>query len=67
MAKYDEIKARPPEVPVISDEVWVAAKARWVDGHIRNSPVSGTVEAWNHLLDSIDKLKQYIVEELKKV
>lgn len=38
--------------------------AGWVNEHIRNSPVSQSVEAWNHLTDRLGALTAAIVKEL---
>lgn len=50
----------------ISAETFDSAARTWIDGHVRNSPVSGATEAWNHLLGVLPRLRDYLNDELKK-
>jgi len=40
-----------------------AAVEAWLSESIRNSPLSRSTEAWNHLVTSLDDLKQRILKE----
>jgi hypothetical protein len=51
---------------VISDEAWSNASSTWVNNHVRNSPISGAVEAWNHLGAVLPLLRNYLETELGK-
>jgi hypothetical protein len=51
---------------LISDEVWEAAQLAWVNEFVRNSPISGATEAWNHLHMALPHLRTYLETELAK-
>lgn len=50
----------------LSDDTWAHASSRWLNDHVRNSPISQSVEAWNHLGTILPKLRDYLRDELKK-
>ena len=52
--------------PLISDESWSAASSAWINNHIRNSPVSQAVEAWNHIGAALPLLRGYLENELRR-
>lgn len=61
--------ARPESVPVsnsvsIPDSTWETAVARWIESHVRNSPIAGSTEAWNHLHSVLPKLKEFLLHPL---
>ena len=50
----------------VSQSAWDHAVGEWIDLHIRSSPIAqGTHGAWEHLLDSLPKLKELLERELK--
>lgn len=49
----------------ISDEAWNGATSTWIDRHVRNSPLSGATEAWNHLNSVLHRLREYLESELQ--
>lgn len=67
-----EVEQEPPAVRLaatstgVSAEAFDAAARTWVDSHVRNSPVSGATEAWNHLLGVLPRLRDYLNDELQK-
>lgn len=54
-----------PKPDPISEEVWSNALASWIDGHVRNSPIAGVVEAWNHLQVVLPHLKNLLNQQMK--
>lgn len=50
--------------PAISDVKWAAAVRRFVDEHVRNSPVAAATEAWNHLHSVLPRLRECLEAEL---
>lgn len=48
----------------ISDEAWAAAKGKFIDNCIRNSPIAQTSDAWNHFNSVIDEFRSLIEAEL---
>jgi hypothetical protein len=41
-----------------------AAISSWIDGYVRNSPVSRSTEAWNYLIVSVGDLRDIILREI---
>jgi hypothetical protein len=41
----------------VSDAVWESALNVWINAHVRNSPIAGATEAWNHLMGALPDLK----------
>jgi|HubBroStandDraft_6_1064221.scaffolds.fasta_scaffold844832_2 hypothetical protein len=52
--------------PIISDESWAHASSAWLNSHVRNSPISQSVEAWNHLGLVLHKLRDHLELELTR-
>lgn len=48
----------------IPEETWNRAVAAWVNNHVRNSPISGASEAWNHLHAVIPRLREFLEKEM---
>lgn len=61
LAPSSEVASRP-----LSNEIWAVASSRWINDHIRNSPVAQSTEAWNHLGSVLHKLREYLEAEMKK-
>jgi hypothetical protein len=51
---------------VISDTVWETACAAWINDRVRNSPIAGATEAWNHLMGALPALRAALETELGK-
>ena len=62
-----QVQASAPEDSPVPDNAWDAALARWLNEHVRGSPIAQATEAWNHLNGTIHHLRDYLVEELKKL
>lgn len=50
----------------ISAAAWETATTSWINDHVRNSPVSGFTEAWNHLMSALPHLRSALETELGK-
>jgi hypothetical protein len=61
-----EASAAPPasneQIPL---PAWEAALANWINNHVRNSPIAGATESWNHLMGALPRLKEHLEEELR--
>jgi hypothetical protein len=55
--------APPPLIPV---DVWTVATSRWINNHVRNSPIAQSTEAWNHLGVVLQHLYGLLEDELKQ-
>jgi hypothetical protein len=59
----------PPVSPVssgpIDDSSWESAIGQWINNHLRNSPLAGATEAWNHVMGALPHLRTYLETELK--
>lgn len=63
--------SRPAPAPTTDSgplpaSAWDTAVGTWTKDHLRNSPLSGATEAWNHLMGALPKLKTLLEAELKK-
>ncbi len=43
------------------------ALSKWVNGHLTNSPLAQATDAWNHVMSSLNALRTYLAEEIKKL
>jgi hypothetical protein len=61
-AQQGEGAANPPSGSGsnVNDSDWQAAVTAWVDDYVRNSPIAGNTEAWNHLNAALPHLKEYL-------
>lgn len=48
----------------ISDEVWNGVISEWVGNNLANSAMSGSTEAWNHLMSQLPKLREMLERRL---
>ena len=56
----------PPPGGIISDTAWETALATWINDRVRNSPIAGATEAWNHLMGALPALRAALEAELGK-
>jgi hypothetical protein len=56
--------ALPPNE--IDDDAWIVATSRWINEHVRSSPIARSTEAWNHLGLILPHLRGMLEEELKQ-
>lgn len=63
--KAEPIQDPPAESHPLSDAAWAVASSRWLSDCVRNSPISQSTEAWNHLGTVLHKLRDYIRHEMK--
>ena len=56
------VRFTPTAIPTDS---WNAAVGWWIDAHVRNSPIAGATEAWNHLMSALPHLHTHLNTELK--
>lgn len=54
-------------VKEVPEDAWTVAVATWINNHVRNSPIAGSVEAWNHLGGVLPELKRLLNDELRKL
>lgn len=50
----------------ISDTAWETALSTWINDRVRNSPIAGATEAWNHLMGALPHLRTVLETELGK-
>ena len=55
-----------PDISPITVMSWDAALGTWIRDHVRNSPISGATEAWNHLMGVLPHLRDRLNAELGK-
>lgn len=49
----------------IPTDAWEVACAEWINSHVRNSPIAGAIEAWNHLGTVLPKLRDFLEKNMK--
>lgn len=65
-AQQQVVEPATAPAATIPEETWETAVSTWINDHLRNSPVAGATEAWNHLHAVLPHLRQYLESELSK-